>query len=117
MIRIYEYEKRQRIDSEGNIETFEPYRDFQNFLFSRPYSIKIDWASDKMIINGIAYRISSAKEYNDNKQIQVTCICTCDGTGTGSKPEKPETESDSLFHNGYLIIDHYLYENSHLLTP
>ena len=120
MIRLYEYEKRQRIDSEGKVETFEQYREFPVFLFTYPhkYNFTWDWAADKLIIDGIAYRISSLNG-NTDKPIQVTCICTCDGNGNGGdgNTEKPEPVSDALFHNGYMISDDYLYDDAHLLTP
>ncbi len=78
MIRMYEYEP--HVDDEGN--AVEAFKDFQNFLFSYPYSFRWDFPNDKIVIYGIAYRISSLRRIPDNNQI--TCLCVCDGSGNGS---------------------------------
>ena len=73
MIRLYEYEP--RIDEEGNAT--EACRDFQNYLFSHPYGFIWDFSADKVVIYGIAYRISSLRRIPDGNQ--VTCLCLCGG--------------------------------------
>ena len=81
MIRMYEYEP--RIDADGN--PTEAYRDFQNYLFSHPYGFLWDFHADKVIIYGVAYRISSLRRIPDGSE--VTCFCLCgggSGGGTGS---------------------------------
>ena len=75
MIRLLEYSP--RIDEEGN-ET-EAYRDFQNYLFSRPYGFVWDFSADKVVVYGIPYRISSLRHVPES--VRVTCIC---GEGAGS---------------------------------
>jgi hypothetical protein len=75
---MYEYEP--RIDADGN--TTEAYRDFQNYLFSHPYGFVWDFPADKVVIYGVAYRISSLRRIPDGDN-QVTCICMCSGGGTG----------------------------------
>ena len=75
MIRMCEYEP--RVDDEGN--TTEACRDFQNYLFSHPYGFTWDFPADKVVIFGIAYRISSLRHYPDGNQ--VTCLCLCGGNG------------------------------------
>ena len=82
MIRMYEYAP--RTDADGN--TTEAYRDFQNYLFSHPYGFVWDFPADKVVIYGVAYRISSLRLIPDGSQ--VTCIClygggSGGGTGTG----------------------------------
>ena len=73
MIRMYEYEP--RIDDAGNAT--EACRDFQNYLFSHPYDFIWDFPADKVVIYGIAYRISSLRRIPDSNQ--VTCLCICGG--------------------------------------
>jgi hypothetical protein len=77
MIRLYEYDP--RTDANGN--TTEAYRDFQNYLFSHPYDFVWDFPADKVVIYGVAYRISSLRRIPDGNQ--VTCLCLCGG-GNGS---------------------------------
>jgi hypothetical protein len=74
---MYEYEP--RVDEESNAT--EAYRDFQNYLFSHPYGFVWDFPADKVIIYGIAYRISSLRRIPDTGQ--TTCLCLC-GTGGGN---------------------------------
>ena len=78
MIRMYEYSP--RIDDDGN--TTEAYRDFQNYLFSHPYSFLWDFPADKVVIHNVAYRISSLRRIPDGNQ--VTCLCVCNGGGSGN---------------------------------
>ena len=78
MIRLYEYSP--RIDDDGN--TTEAYRDFQNYLFSHPYSFLWDFPADKVVIHNVAYRISSLRRIPDGNQ--VTCLCVCNGGGSGN---------------------------------
>jgi len=73
MIRLYEYSP--RIDEDGNAT--EVCRDFQNYLFSHPYDFIWDFPADKVVIFGIAYRISSLRHFPDNSN--VTCLCLCGG--------------------------------------
>ena len=80
MIRIYEYEPRESVDEDGNIAITNAYRDFHNFIFSVPYEIEWDWTADKMVIHGIAYRISTIELINAGK----THICLCGGGQGGS---------------------------------
>ena len=75
MIRMYEYEP--RVDEQGNAT--EAFRDFQNYLFSHPYDFIWDFSADKVVIYGIAYRISSLRRIPDGNQI--TCLCLCGGNG------------------------------------
>jgi len=75
MIRLYEYSP--RIDDTGNAT--EAFRDFQNYLFSHPYDFLWDFPADKVVIYGIAYRISSLRHIPDGNQI--TCLCICGGNG------------------------------------
>jgi hypothetical protein len=75
---MYEYEP--RTDADGN--TTEAYRDFQNYLFSHPYGFVWDFPADKVIIYGVAYRISSLRRIPDSSQ--VTCICLCGGGSGGT---------------------------------
>ena len=82
MIRLYEYNPRERVDDDGNIITVEAYRDFQNYLFSQPYGFIWDFPNDKVTIHSIAYRISSLRHINDGAS--VTCICLCGGGGGGA---------------------------------
>ncbi|MDR2926932.1 MAG: hypothetical protein LBV41_01825, partial [Cytophagaceae bacterium] len=74
MIRMYEYEP--RTDAEGNAT--EAYRDFQNYLFSHPYGFVWDFPADKVVIYGVAYRISSLQHIG-NAAGQATCVCLCGG--------------------------------------
>jgi hypothetical protein len=67
------------VDEESNAT--EAYRDFQNYLFSHPYGFVWDFPADKVIIYGIAYRISSLRRIPDTNQ--VTCLCVC-GNGGGN---------------------------------
>ena len=77
MIRMYEYAP--RIDEKGNAT--EAFRDFQNYLFSHPYGFLWDFLVDKVVIYGIAYRISSLRHFPDANQ--MTCLCVCGGNGSG----------------------------------
>jgi len=78
MIRLYEYSP--RIDDAGNAT--EAFRDFQNYLFSHPYDFLWDFPADKVVIYGIAYRISSLRRIPDGNQ--VTCLCICGGESSGN---------------------------------
>jgi len=73
------YEYTPQVDDDGNVT--EVYRDFQNYLFSRPYGFIWNFPDDKVIIYSVAYRISSLQRINDN--VQVNCICNCGGGGSG----------------------------------
>ena len=77
MIRLYEYSP--RLDDDG--APTEAYRDFQNYLFSHPYSFLWDFPADKVVIHNVAYRISSLRRIPDGNL--VTCLCLCDGSGNG----------------------------------
>jgi len=80
MIRMTEYYP--RVDDDGN--TIEAYRDFQNYLFSRPSGFLWDFPSDKVVIYGTAYRISSLQNINDDMQASCQCDgCAADGSGAG----------------------------------
>jgi hypothetical protein len=74
------YEYVPRLDADGNLT--EAYRDFQNYLFSHPYDFLWDFPADKVVIFGIAYRISSLRRIPDANQ--VTCLCVCGGSGENS---------------------------------
>jgi hypothetical protein len=92
MIRLYEYAP--RIDESGN--STESYRDFQNYLFSHPYTFLWDFPADKVVIYNVAYRISSLRRIPENNQ--VTCLCVCEGGGAGSGPGITKINTDVSLH-------------------
>ena len=92
MIRMYEYEP--RVDEQGNAT--EGYRDFQNYLFSHPYGFLWDFLSDKVVIYGIAYRISSLRRIPDSNQ--VICLCCGDGSGSGGSSFISKVKTDESLH-------------------
>jgi len=89
---MFEYEP--RVDAEGN--TTEAYRDFQNYLFSHPYTFVWDWLADKVVIYDIAYRISSLRHVPDGNQI--TCLCICGGNGGGGGTGIVKIKTDESLH-------------------
>jgi hypothetical protein len=89
---MYEYEP--RIDDDNNV--IEAFRDFQNYLFSHPYGFLWDFVADKVVIYGIAYRISSLRRIPD--AYQVTCLCTCDGSGSGGGTVIGKVKTDVSLH-------------------
>ena len=80
MIRLFKY---TLPDDNGNIIEDE-YRDFPNYLFSRPYGIIFVFPEDKVIIYNVAYRISSKQIINDSLNVNCICKCCCGGGGSGS---------------------------------
>jgi hypothetical protein len=109
MIRLYEYEPRQREDEHGNITTTLQYRDFQNWLFSQPYDFVWDWNADKVTIYGIEYRISTLQMINDGATANVTCMCAGGSGNTEMRFTVTEntTEEIDVFnpavHNAVII--------------
>ena len=82
MLRLTEYEPRTSEDSEGSVVTTDVYRDFQDWLFSRPDGFVFDYPNDKVTINGIAYRLSSVQVIGGNGACPIViCKCGCGGGG------------------------------------